>query len=505
MYTGQPNPHSMIGEYISGKIVLDTSNNKFIFPALNVSNNFATIDYDAHINTKIDYTINHVFRSMTVQEPNTLHTICELEPNQLLTILAMSVQNPQLAGCFLTGSRSKFLYVEDSTAWFHVCPHFLSALYKADQCFDRIPIHFKDTLMYVEPITRQTYDYATPITCDNNPRNIIELDPYPDDQDFYILGPEPIKRKPPLMFTPSQIKTTIRPNTFTAQDAGIYSNAELDQFWNRILFSKHSDSTLQLLGKALSYSLISSNTPDCDANSPHDTGNPYNTLRIGLHDKLLNLTPLFTPTWFSDAFIALLGYPCYILTQCGIYFSTFLFVQATLTLIVKLYKTISIKYNLKNNITLFSSIAHGFFNIPTAQMVNDLHDSQNKKPKNPFLKSKSLDHLSDTSTKLINHSTGITSPPPFYTKRPNKLQIPKFELFPKRHHFSHLKSTFQLSTLSSSEQHPSLPNYSTTNSHPNDNLATQHDTLINTSVTSNTDTPFKIYSRVNYSFPPPSS
>ena len=121
--------------------------------------------------------------------------------------------------------------------------------------------------MYVEPITRQTYDYATPITCDNNPRNIIELDPDSDDQEFFILGPEPIKRKPPLMFTPSQIKTTIHPNTFTAQDAGIYSNAELDQFWNRILFSKHSDSTLQLLGKALSYSFISSNTPNYDANS----------------------------------------------------------------------------------------------------------------------------------------------------------------------------------------------------------------------------------------------
>ena len=163
---------------------------------------------------------------------------------------------------------------------------------------------------------------------------------------------------------------------------------------------------------------------------------PYNTLRIGLHDKLLNLTPLFTLTWFSDAFFALFGYPCYILIHCGIYFSTFLFIQATLTLIVKLYKTISIKYNLKNNITLFSSIAHGFFNILTAQMVKDLHDTQNKKPKNPFLKSKSLDHLSDTSTNLINHFTGNTSPPPFYTKRPNKLQIPKFKLFPKRHHFS---------------------------------------------------------------------
>ena len=306
------------------------------------------------------------------------------------------------------------------------------------------------------------------------------------------------------MFTPSQIKTTIRPNTFTAQDVGIYSNAELEKIWNRILFSKHSDSTLQLLGKALNYSFISSNTPDHDANSPHD--NPYNTLRIGLHDKLLNLTPLFTPTRFSDAFIALFGYPCYILTQCGIYFSTFLSVQATITLIIKLYKTISIEYILKNNITLFSSKAHGFFNILTAaQMVNDVNDTQNKKPKNTLLKSKSLDHFSDTSRNQIFHSTGNTSPPPFYTKHPIKLQMPKFKLFPKRPQLSHPKITLQPSTLPSSEHHSSLPNYSTTNSHPKDNLATQHDTLINTSVTSNTDTPIKFYSRVNYPFPPPSS
>ena len=232
------------------------------------------------------------------------------------------------------------------------------------------------------------------------------------------------------MFTPSQIKTTIRPNTFTTQDGGIYSNAEVDQFWNRFLFSKHSDSTLQLLSKALSYSFFSSNSPDYDTKSPHD--NPYNILRIGLHDKLINLTPLFTPTWFSDAFIALFGYPCYILTQCRIYFSTFLFVQATITFIIKLNKTIFIKYYLKNNITLFSSIAHRFFNILPAEMVNDLNDTQNKKPKNTLLMSKSLDHFSDTSTNLIIQSTGITSPPPFYTKRPNKLQMPKFIFFSEK-------------------------------------------------------------------------
>ena len=83
--------------------------------------------------------------------------------------------------------------------------------------------------------------------------------------------------------------------------------------------------------------------------------------------------------------------------------------------------------------------------------------------------------------------------------------MPKFKLFPKRHHFSHPKITLQPATLPSPEQHPTLHNYSTTNSHPNDNLATQHDTLNNTSVTSKTDTPFKIYSWVKYPYPPPSS
>ena len=180
---------------------------------------------------------------MTVQELNTLHTVCELGRTQLLTILAMSVKNPQLACFLLTGNRSNFLYVEGSTAWLYDCPPFISPLYKANKCFDRIPIHYRETIMYVDPITRQTFIYAAPIESGNNPQNIIELDPDTDDGDFYVLTTDPLKREAPQIFKPTQIKTTIRPNTITAQDAGLYSNAELDQFWNTVLFAKHSVTT----------------------------------------------------------------------------------------------------------------------------------------------------------------------------------------------------------------------------------------------------------------------
>ena len=179
----------------------------------------------------------------------------------------------------------------------------------------------------------------------------IELDPDTDDGDFYVLTPDPLKREAPQMFKPTQIKTTITPNAFTAQDAGIYSNAELDQFWNIVIFAKHSDTTLQLFGKSLSYDFITV------SNEQHShTGlNPYNHLRFGLHHHLLILSPLFYPDGISQAFIIYFGYPCYILTQCGISFSTFLFLRDVLTFLLKFYRAISIKYNLQSNISISSS------------------------------------------------------------------------------------------------------------------------------------------------------
>ena len=67
---------------------------------------------------------------MSIQVINTLHLICEIQKKtQLLTILAMSFQISQLAGCLLTGNRNKVLYVEGSTVWLYDCPQFYSPVY----------------------------------------------------------------------------------------------------------------------------------------------------------------------------------------------------------------------------------------------------------------------------------------------------------------------------------------------------------------------------------------
>ena len=72
-HTGKSNPlqlprneqyNQLTTRLISGKLF--HTQDKFLFPALNSSNNFATIDYESYINTKIDYSINHVIKIMSV-------------------------------------------------------------------------------------------------------------------------------------------------------------------------------------------------------------------------------------------------------------------------------------------------------------------------------------------------------------------------------------------------------------------------------------------------------
>ena len=52
-------------------LVFDSVKNFCYFSPLNDSNSFGTVDYDAQINTKMNYSINHVFKSMSIQELNT--------------------------------------------------------------------------------------------------------------------------------------------------------------------------------------------------------------------------------------------------------------------------------------------------------------------------------------------------------------------------------------------------------------------------------------------------
>ena len=79
---------SLTQSAMSSLLIIDSEKNQFYFPPLNDSNNFGALDNDAHLNTKIGYSINYIFKPMTFQELNTKHHMCELERTYLLNKLA---------------------------------------------------------------------------------------------------------------------------------------------------------------------------------------------------------------------------------------------------------------------------------------------------------------------------------------------------------------------------------------------------------------------------------
>ena len=143
-----------------------------------------------------------------------------------------------------------------------------------------------------------------------------------------------------------------------------------------------------------------------------------------------------------------------------------------------MYKTISTKYNPNQKISILSSIPHGFIIVLTAEMVNDLHD----KPKlaTKISKHSPLTHLTDNPLDYFLHSddqsihntapTGITSPPPVYTKHSIRFnKMARLNFFPKQKQTLHHKTNQRTPTLHSSPgQNPTLPNYSSVTTTPND-------------------------------------
>ena len=123
------------------------------------------IDYELHLGTKLDYVMYFNTKQLRHSEMTLLQKQCELERTQMLTILMLAMQDTKLDGYMLTGKRSIFLDIDGIVAWLYHCPNFLSPLRVFNKCYDWIPILFERTTKFVDPIIRQTYDFASEIPC----------------------------------------------------------------------------------------------------------------------------------------------------------------------------------------------------------------------------------------------------------------------------------------------------------------------------------------------------
>ena len=105
--------------------------------------------------------------------------------------------------------------------------------------------------MQIDPITRLTCNCATFVFFHSIPQNVAVFALAKDENN--VLTSKFVLRATPTFFGSKQFQSAISPNNFSAQEAGIFSIAELNFFWNCLLMTNHSDTSLVLLQKTISF------------------------------------------------------------------------------------------------------------------------------------------------------------------------------------------------------------------------------------------------------------
>ena len=211
---------------------------------------YLNLDYELHQGTKLDYLFFESSKMLVSSEIQLLKNLCEQERTQFLTILMLSWENPRLVGYMLTGNRFMFLSTDGSLAWLYHCPSMRSPPHELNQCYDKIPIFFKNAIFIVGPITRQTYPVAQVQNYSDRIKNLFQFD-MEDKNSWFIITPTVEHRKRPAVFGPKDVTPVSRRAFGGAGDAEIYTRPQLSEFWDNILISAASSKALQKFSREL--------------------------------------------------------------------------------------------------------------------------------------------------------------------------------------------------------------------------------------------------------------
>ena len=179
-----------------------------------------------------------------------LKNLCEQERTQLLNVLMLSMENPRLAGYMLTGNRSMFFSTDGSLAWLYHCHLMRSPPHAMNQCYDKIPIFYKNAIFFVDTITRQTYPDAQVQNCSDRIKNLFNFD-MEDEKSWFTITPTLEHRKRPAVFEPKDVTPVSKRAFDEAGGAVIYTRAQLSDIWDNILISAASRKALQKFSREL--------------------------------------------------------------------------------------------------------------------------------------------------------------------------------------------------------------------------------------------------------------
>ena len=194
-----------------------------------------TINYQSAAKEDADFILTQYSRTLHPSELEMLNHICEHDKLKLITILATAKENPHQAGKLLTNNRTTYFEINNAIAYSYQCIEQKTAVYEQTQCYNKIPIYYKNELWFIDPVTRQTHKNANKISCDNNLQNLFHFDT-DNPLSWYRLSPHIHKNEPPQL-----LQTNWNSEIFRDDNPykGLYNQKAINLFWKQIQLQQY--------------------------------------------------------------------------------------------------------------------------------------------------------------------------------------------------------------------------------------------------------------------------
>ena len=363
---------------------------------------YGFVNEETHLNMKMDLYMSNIYSRISLQAIEFYSQICEQTRNLRQLTLTQVQKNTPLLEYILTGDRSIFVKQEGVNVMkMYKCAKKSSPLYvpQTRECYDKIPILYKNRVQYVHQLTRQTYLWAKTVPCSHsNFDQLISIDT--EGTARYRVTPYPVKVETILnTISPEEIVLDNMFSKASLIESGIYSKEQLIQERKRDLlheYMRDREKPLQEATSANAQKLL-----ELEQLGLLQTYKNYeqslkwlkdlniNGYNFQIDQPSVNWKEIFDGEWLKDQILSIFGWPWYILEKMAIIYAMISMILFTTNLVIKFYNAFAIHKAIGKQASITKILLTGTFGIfsqTLTQLVaqiqeddtsHDSHDSDN--------------------------------------------------------------------------------------------------------------------------------
>ena len=272
------------------------------------------------------------------------------------------------------------------------CANMSSPLYvpHTRECYDKIPILYKNRVQYVHQLARQTYLWAKKVPCSHgNFEQLISFDT--EGTARYRVTPFPVKVETKLnTISPDEIELDNMFSKVRVIVSGICSKEQLVQERQRDLlheYMRDREKPLQEATSANAQKLL-----ELEQLGLLETYKNYekslkwlrdlkiNGYNFPIDQPSVNWKEMFDGEWLKDQVISIFGWPCYILEKMAIIYAMLSMILFITNLIINFFNAFAIHKAIGKQASITKKILTGIFGIfsqTLTQLVSQIQEDEN--------------------------------------------------------------------------------------------------------------------------------